>query len=502
MVFEKKFMSLFAGNESAYGVYEINKETQSGKKVGKAETRKEQLTLEDWKDHLSGKKSIGVVPIKNDSTCVWGCIDIDKYGIDHESISKRLFEEKIPMLTCTTKSKGAHLFVFFETPISAELLQNWLKTIAAGLGFGTSEIFPKQTKILTERGDVGNWLNMPYFGGSDSDRYCVSPNGKKLSAEEFLKIANKIKIDPKNINEYHIKTAEGDLEEGPPCLQILCKNGFPEGTRNNGLFNITVFAKKKFPERWKEIVERFNQEYMSPALPSEEVQQIIKQHEKKEYLYKCNEPPICHFCNSSVCRVRKFGVGAAGAMPTISGLTKLETEPPIWFLTVEGQRIEINTDALLIQDKFHKVCIEQLNIFPPKLKVPTWQSIVQNLLDNVIVIDQPEDVKTRGIFSELLEGFTTAREYKERKQDLLRGLPYTDTKEGVTYFKLKDFMRYAKIQGTPMERNFVAARIRDFGAVSHQMWIQENKSNATVWKIPMFKIQEKIDAKKPKMSQV
>ena len=31
------------------------------------------------------------------------------------------------------------------------------------------------------------------------------------------------------------------IANGPPCLQFLTSKGFPEGTRNNGLFNIGIF---------------------------------------------------------------------------------------------------------------------------------------------------------------------------------------------------------------------------------------------------------------------
>jgi hypothetical protein len=31
---------------------------------------------------------------------------------------------------------------------------------------------PLQEKLLTDN-DVGNWLNMPYFGGKETDRYAI-----------------------------------------------------------------------------------------------------------------------------------------------------------------------------------------------------------------------------------------------------------------------------------------------------------------------------------------
>ena len=45
--------------------------------------------------------------------------------------------------------------------------------IAAGLGHGRYEIFPKQEQVLVERGDVGNFINLPYFDHAKTLRYAV-----------------------------------------------------------------------------------------------------------------------------------------------------------------------------------------------------------------------------------------------------------------------------------------------------------------------------------------
>ena len=50
-------------------------------------------------------------------------------------------------------------------------MQNTLKKIAKVLGYEGSEIFPKQTEILVERGDTGNFLNLPYYNETKGLRY-------------------------------------------------------------------------------------------------------------------------------------------------------------------------------------------------------------------------------------------------------------------------------------------------------------------------------------------
>ena len=75
-----------------------------------------------------------------------------------------------------------------------------------------------------------------------------------------------------------------DVKDGPPCLQVLLKQGFPEGTRNNGLFNVGVYLKKSNPEKWEEEIEDYNRKYVIPPLPAGEVLSLISTLKKKVFL--------------------------------------------------------------------------------------------------------------------------------------------------------------------------------------------------------------------------
>ena len=122
----KKFMDVFSGLERAHGVYEITgqKNTAKGiKRDGRGRTLQEPLTLDLWKQHLAGKISIGVVPLKDDETCKWGCIDVDEYPINTESILATIKEMSLPLVPCMTKSGGVHLFLFTKQPIPAYKMQ-------------------------------------------------------------------------------------------------------------------------------------------------------------------------------------------------------------------------------------------------------------------------------------------------------------------------------------------------------------------------------------------
>ena len=109
----KKFASIFDGLEEAFGTFEIQKQSASGKSTGQARIVREPRTLDNWKGHLSGKgASVGIIPINADNKCKWGCIDIDQYNLDHKNLIAKIRDLKLPLIVCRSKSGGAHVFIF------------------------------------------------------------------------------------------------------------------------------------------------------------------------------------------------------------------------------------------------------------------------------------------------------------------------------------------------------------------------------------------------------
>ena len=129
--------------------------------------------------------ALGIIPITENNDCRWGCIDIDEYNFDHASLIKSIRNHKLPLIVCRSKSGGAHVFLFTKENIPASLMQSKLKQMSIILGYEGSEIFPKQTEILVERGDTGNFLNLPYHNQMKGLRYAINDNGAGCTLEEF-----------------------------------------------------------------------------------------------------------------------------------------------------------------------------------------------------------------------------------------------------------------------------------------------------------------------------
>ena len=117
----KQFMAIFDGLKEAYGTYKIEKRQDNGKNTGKAGVVREPRTTELWEGHLSGQgNAIGIIPINADSNCVWGCIDIDQYPLDHKALVAKIRADKLPLVVCRSKSGGAHCFLFAKSWVTAK----------------------------------------------------------------------------------------------------------------------------------------------------------------------------------------------------------------------------------------------------------------------------------------------------------------------------------------------------------------------------------------------
>jgi hypothetical protein len=77
-------------------------------------------------------------------------------------------------------------------------MQSKLKEMSIILGYEGSEIFPKQTEILVERGDTGNFLNLPYYNEMKGLRYAINDNGAGCTLEEFYKLYDILAVAAKH----------------------------------------------------------------------------------------------------------------------------------------------------------------------------------------------------------------------------------------------------------------------------------------------------------------
>jgi putative DNA primase/helicase len=199
--YRERFAALFYGNQDHHGTHgkpDWDEQKQKWKIKSTAQTIPGAVTTDHWKAHLEGRRPLGVVPIRRDSTCSWGSIDIDDYELDAVEVIIKVRRLKYPLIPCRSKSGGLHLFLFLREPESAAAVSKKLKGIAAALGYPDAEIFPKQEE-LSDAGAHGSWILLPYlgtdFGGKLRWQRGIKDAGSEMTLREFLNAAEAVRCE-------------------------------------------------------------------------------------------------------------------------------------------------------------------------------------------------------------------------------------------------------------------------------------------------------------------
>ena len=120
---KEKFKQIFEGLKIAYGQYQKGERGENGKQGGKAFIVRGNVTDDLWDNHLKGEgPALGIIPITENNTCRWGCIDIDEYNFNHLVLITNIRKLKLPLIVCRSKSGGAHVFLFTKKFVSAFLM--------------------------------------------------------------------------------------------------------------------------------------------------------------------------------------------------------------------------------------------------------------------------------------------------------------------------------------------------------------------------------------------
>ena len=492
-----KFKKIFEGQNRAHGIFISSGEVSDKNKIkGSGKVIQEPITDALWQKHLKGEgASLGVIPINDDSKCKWGCIDVDTYPLDHKKIAKDIKSKKIPLVVFRSKSGGAHLFLFTTEFIPAVMMRKKLQEFASNLGYASCEIFPKQIEIKVDRGDTGNFLNLPYFAGENSTRYAYDESGNALTIDKFVDYYDNVVVKPEDFKKLKAKIKEKENEEisdGPPCLQTMMSLGVPEGGRDEALYQYTVYAKRKWSDEneWALKVDEFNRDYMQPPLSSAQVMKTINQHKKQDYQYKCKVPPMCNHCNSTECSIRKFGIGEDYASQ-LSDLRKFQSDQSIWFMNIDGKPIELNTDELYSQSLFLKRCIDEINIipFPEPMPQKKWIRLLNELLSKVQVIEMPREITKAGRFDSLLNSFLDETPMADSREQIKLGNVLYEkdekTEQWKAYFKMEFLINFLeekkKFKGMTTTEMAAHIRLKRRGG-DHRLSI--NNKTEFVWMVP------------------
>ncbi len=269
---EKLMRWLPPGLERAYGQYNpVSKEHHFINRP---------LTLQQYEDHITGIRSLGVVPIDENGEVSWAAIDIDTHKNDKTKPPvpwsnqqyKKLLDKikflKLPLTVVKSKGGGAHCILSLDKKYSAKTVQDLMKVFEYALCYEGLEVFPKQTELGPK--DSGSFLNLPYFKGNS--RNIINFEYKTLNIEGL---------------DYAIKR----IVNLPSQLKFfLLKQGSRTQHRNDRTWCAAAYFKKQYPDQWEEKTIEYNQLFNEPPLgeahgeKSDRLEStVLKSHRKKPY---------------------------------------------------------------------------------------------------------------------------------------------------------------------------------------------------------------------------
>jgi hypothetical protein len=440
----KRFAAFFSGRVSSYGSYAFNPATNEKK----TKTVSEPLPPDAYEKHLNGDGPfLGIIMIREDNTCLFAAIDIDDDGIDHDELEAKIVAHNLPLVVCRSKSGGAHAYLFLREPVGANIVVDALKKFRTVLGHeknsnGTPvEIFPKQVKLMP--GQVGNWINLPYYGHETTNRYAVTGT-RRLSLDEFFEHAVRRSTDESGLLEW-VDPALGPFGDGPPCLQSLHKQDFPEGTRNTGLLNVGLFYKISQPGSWEEALREYNTNMESPVEESE-LRQIIKNLGRHDYAYTCKIHPLEGLCKKKECKKQPFGIGffakqkRLASLPELSNMVKIDTDPPRYRLSVNNIPLQCSLDQILTPIQFKRLVFEKLNLVVGRVKEPEWDEILRTLTDSSTTEEAPAEAGDKGLLLVYVSDFLQTRHKSDSLDDILLGRAAREN--GRVYFRGVDLAAF------------------------------------------------------------
>ncbi len=426
----ERFKNIFAGLERARGVTYVDKKGADGQKIkGKSFVVREPVTDQLWQDHMQGTEpSLGIIPITDDNTCKWGCVDIDSYaGFDHKKLINKIKNLNLPLLVFRSKSGGAHVFCFTTVPVEAKLMRDKLLSISAVLGYGGSEVFPKQVELKSQD-DTGNFLNLPYFSGDQTTRYCFNEEGEAVNLERFYLLYDLYKLTPDQLEKLQVKRPESEYNDGPPCIESLTQDKVLDDGRDRVINQFIQYAKRKWPDAWQDKIYEFNYKHFNPPLEPKIIAGKVKFNEGKELGFKCNEEPMCNHCDKNLCRTRKFGIGGESVFPTLSDLQKVLLDEPYYWVNVDGDRVKLdNIDYLMEQRLFRRTVAKQINKKPPRVTVKEFEKFIDQLLQGVEEVSAPVGSSKIDQLKNHLEDYCIQRSIGSvTKKDIVNGAVYTE----------------------------------------------------------------------------
>jgi hypothetical protein len=484
---ERKFIEYFTGLQRNFGIADLTKTIKdpvTGKLKPEYGWSKQPITDQYYLDHLNGNKSIGIQPCNDEGMVRFGTIDIDSKDYKDFSIKKYLDIIKqydLPLIPVKSKSGGLHLYLFLKEPVKAIIIKKFLEGLLFTLKLPLkTEIYPKQTELGQDSEGKfidGNFINLPYY--NKTERIAINFDGKPFTFEQFIQVIEANLKTSSELEEFsiaHVKTVlqggPSEFDDGPPCLQIMTKSPLDDG-RDRWLYNYMVFAKKRYQDKWEEMVVDAPKKYFlkdSNGLvvddwSEKKVRDKIRSWKKDSTKgYTCTQEPIANFCMKSECVKRKYGFLSDRKVlfPKLSSLVKIKYPEPEYTFNVElpnGESRNVkarNVKQIVLQEEIRSIIAAAADFVPPKVKSNDFQEVLDSLFPPTEELSPPKGTTPDEQLEEYLKEYVNGPQAKSNASFKTGSVLI----EGeYAYFKYQGFYKFLKVKDWKEDKSKTAEKI-------------------------------------------
>lgn len=163
-----------------------------GKVTAKVQTVEGPITAELAVAHIAGEASIGVAPVKADSTCAWGVLDVDWYDMPEDDVRALADRLRTRAAAFRTKSRGLHIYVFMSEPITARDMHDYLTALRKRLpkkARDKTEVFPKATQVNVSKDNEPTAVNLPLRSQQRELAWVIDDTGVKFALDEHSPVS-------------------------------------------------------------------------------------------------------------------------------------------------------------------------------------------------------------------------------------------------------------------------------------------------------------------------
>jgi len=255
------FRALFVAREDAYASWQGDKPTAV----------RNSLTDKILAAHLEGEYRVSSYLIKPNGKTPFVVFDVDvrKRSLVRK-IVRRLCQRHVAAYVERSKSKGFHIWLFFEKPLRAKTARAFTRIVLRGLENKKVEVFPKQDKVSGD--GLGNCISLPLFGQDidDGRTAFLDKNFDALTNQwSFLRSIRRTpkKLIIRAVRKSESKTPEPSESSGP-------SNGpIHKGARNTTLTSLAGAMRRQGASKGTILaaLREENRKRCRPPLPHKEV---------------------------------------------------------------------------------------------------------------------------------------------------------------------------------------------------------------------------------------